>query len=199
VAPGAVGCSVFDLTPRFTHPPSAGNLSERLEFSALPVGDYVVRWDYMPKVEKGRESDRIRGREIPFTVLPLSTAPQEQALVSEFLAALPSVGWVDDSARAWLPRFYGSKFLLRVYMRTACRLNELDFDEIWNGVKRAGASPERCASLLALRLSLTDTAGHFTPEWKERIAPTLTSQIERDVLTIVPRKPTAPNKAVSGQ
>jgi len=65
--------------------------------------------------------------------------------------------------------------------------HSLDFDDIFRQVTAAGAPAERRAVLLALRLSMIDRAGRFTPEWRARLAQTLESQIERDVLEM-PRR-----------
>jgi hypothetical protein len=186
--PGEVRCAVFSILLHYGQdPPRSSFLPGLLRSTWLPAADYILYWDYVPdKAYPWRPPVLFRG-EIPFSIRPLSTDPQEQALVSEFLSAMPTVGSTNQHCRAWLPRFYGSKFLILIYMSTGHLLDALDFDDIFRQVTAAGAPAERRAALLALRLSMIDHAGRFTPEWRARLAQTLESQIERDVLAM-PRR-----------
>jgi hypothetical protein len=180
--PGEVRCALFDVLLHYGQdPPGSSDLAGLLRSTWLPAADYILYWDYVPDAARPWSKVLFRG-EIPFSIRPLSTDPREQALVSEFLSAMPAVGWTKQHCRAWMPRFYGSKFLILIYLSTGQLLDTLDFDDIFKQVTAAGAPAERRAALLALRLSMNDRAGRFTPEWRARLAPTLDSQIERDIL-----------------
>jgi hypothetical protein len=188
--PGEVRCALFDILLHYGQdPPRSSFLPRLLRSTWLPAADYILYWDYVPdRAHPWRPPVLFRG-EIPFSIRPLSTDLQEQALVSEFLSAAPTVGSTNQHCRAWLPRFYGSKFLILIYMSTGQLLDALDFDDIVRQVTAAGAPAERRAALLALRLSMIDHAGRFTPEWRARLAQTLESPIERDVLAMPRRVP----------
>ena len=186
--PGEVRCALFDILLHYGQdPPRSSFLPGLLRSTGLPAADYILYWDYVPDEAHPWAPPVLFRGEIPFSIRPLSTDHQEQALVSEFLSAMPTVGSTNQHCRAWLPRFYGSKFLILIYMSTGQLLDALDFDDIFRQVTAAGAPAERRAALLALRLSMIDHAGRFTPEWRARLAQTLESQIERDVLAM-PRR-----------
>lgn len=184
-------CEARDLTLYFgITSPGPSTVAGRLGYPNLPAGNYVLRWSYTT-AQGG--SEKFKGTDIRFSVKPLSSDPTERALMEEFLAGLPSVG-LDRSALhryalARLPRFYASRYLLRVYMSTGTLLRTLDFDKILMGVIGAGVPSRRRAALLAARLSMRDYQGRFTEEWKDSVRPKLASEIERDVLTIEPGRP----------
>lgn len=193
--PGAIQCVATDLSLHFgVIAENPANLSTRLGYPSLPVGEYLLRWEYSIHTghREGVVPEAIAGGGISFSVRPLSSAPGEQALVGDFLGGLPIVRNdrrpLHSYARNWLPRFYGSKYLMRIYLSTGQLLNDLDFDQIYKQATLAGSPPERLATLLGVRLSMTDTRGQFTSTWKRSMAPRMSSQLERDVLSIEPRE-----------
>jgi hypothetical protein len=187
---GEVRCSVLDLARLGSGPPKPNPW--QLPWMSLESGSYALVWEVRLRPQG---DDAPRTGEVRFTVRPLAENDREFSLIRSFESdlhhhrlALPHY------AREKLPEFYGSKFLIRVYLKTGPLLDELDFDEIYDGVIQAGASAERRAALLGLRLSMTDSSGRFTPEWRRRMSRKVESQIERDVLSIVPRRPSTPSR-----
>jgi hypothetical protein len=195
--PGEVSCDVRDLTAYFgTTPADTLGFAGRLGSPSLPAGEYVLEWEYYLHTRRvnGKAPSILRGERIPFSIKKLSSDPKEEALVTEFLAGLPRAKGLDRRAlqeytAAWLPRFYGSKFLLAAYLNIGSLLNVVDFDPIFEGASSAGAPPERLATLIGVRLGMVDHRNQFTPEWKARMKRRLTHQLELDVLSIEPRRP----------
>jgi hypothetical protein len=195
--PGEVLCDVRDLTAYFgdTSTDTLG-FAGRLGSPSLPAGEYVLEYEYYLHTRRvgGDARSMLKGERIPFSIKKLSSDPKEEALVTEFLAGLPRVEGLDrrplqDYTKSWLPRFYGSKFLVRAYLTTGPLLKVLDFDPIFEGALRAGAPPERLATLIGVRLRMVDQRNQFTPEWKGRMKNNLTHQVELDALSIEPRHP----------
>jgi len=193
--PSEMRCEVWDLAIYFgQRDPKGTGLAERLGYKSLRPGSYELSWEYdlhtgsrpgIPKV-------RMAGAGIRFRVVPVETAVKERALVAGFLAGLPITKPGGDRsalhsyAREWLPQFYASPYLIRVYLSTGLLLNDLDFDAIYKGARRAGASSGRLAALLGVRMSMTDTRGKFTEAWRASMRRNVPSQLERDVLMIAP-------------
>jgi hypothetical protein len=178
---GEIRCSyVYDLASRFGVGRSDSvNLWGRVGYRGfLKPGPYALSWEY--RFRPQREDKLLKG-EVRFTVRSLASDTLELSLVRSFLSDLPAFdldrGLLHRYAREKLPQFYGSKFLLRVYLTTGALLDELNLDEIFEGMKRAGAPAERRAALLALRLSMTDRRGQFTPQWKREMLRRVESQV----------------------
>lgn len=195
LGPGQVLCAVRDLTLYFgVTPRDSAGFASRIGSDYLPAGEYTMKWQYDLHTGNHKRIPQVTlVGELEFSVRHLASDPRELSLVSEFLTGLPRVGTNRSSlhvyARAWLPRFYGSKYLMRLYMATGTLLNDLDFDAIFDGVSQAGAPPERRAALLGIRLSMTDYRNNFDSGWRERTKRHVKHQLERDVLSIEPRRP----------
>jgi hypothetical protein len=191
--PGEVMCDARDLTTYFgLSQPNPASVAGGFGYPELPVGRYSLHWEYRYSIQAG-EATRITGKEISFVVNALTSEPKEQQLIEAFMRGKPRVG-LDRSpfheySQQSLPRFLGSRYLMRVYMSTGPLLKTSDFDQIFSGVRRNGAPPQRRAALLAARLTMTDYKGRFTSAWKQGMRPGLSTQLERDVLTIEPRHP----------
>jgi hypothetical protein len=149
---GRVLCDVSDLTLYFGTNADPYAFASRPGEPYLPVDGHVLKWEYQLHTgnRKGLAPVALRGPDIAFSVESVAKDPGEQALLGEFLSGLPSVGversLLHQYARLWLPRFYASRYLLDVYMATGQLLDSLDFDEIFDGVWRAGAPPGRRAA-----------------------------------------------------
>lgn len=174
---------VLDLAKFGVQSPDSVNLSGRQHDLSLEPGSYVLNWEYRYRPHPG--NDLLKG-EARFTVHPLTSDPRELSLVRSFLAGRE--GPLPPYARQRLPEFYRSKFLLRVYLYTGPLIDELNFAEIFEEVVRAGAPAQRRAALLALRLSMTDRRDQFSSHWRGQMLKKVESQVERDALSIVPRR-----------
>lgn len=195
VRPGHLLCTVRDLLSYFGTESSEGSsISDRLAMPSLPAGTYRLDWQYTLHTGHNASLPRVvlKGGSVRFSIVPLAHFPDELKLVNDSLRGLPVVRPGEDRVslhahcREWLPRFYGSRFLIRVYLDTGVLLDSLDFDAIVDGAIKAGAPPGRVAALLGVRLSMTDVRGQFTPEWKQRMAQKATSALEREILTMTP-------------
>jgi hypothetical protein len=171
-----------------------GGFSDRLGFTELAVGRYRLEWEYTAGSSAvGVESEWIARGAQSFRVLPLDSFPDERDLVERLLQDCPVVppggdrGPIHRHVHAWLPEFYRSRYLSRVYLAQGLLLNERPFLEVYRGAVDAGAPSERTAALLALRMSMTDMRGEYTDEWRDSLRELVRSQLEREVLLKRPR------------
>lgn len=189
LAAGETICDARDLLVYFGEVvDDSVNEFSRLRWPSLTPGRYslVARYALHSGFDRTIPQQTLSTDTLNFEVRPVSAEPPEERLLRGFLSATAQYGSKTSdyfvAAREWLPRFYQSHFLLRMFRECGPEMSRISTATLLDDLKKRNVSPTKRAALIGIRARIDPRARERDPHIQERLRSHAASDIERRMI-----------------
>jgi hypothetical protein len=189
LAAGDAMCEARDLLVYFGEAVNdSGSAFTRLGWPSLPPGKYrlVAVYDLHTGFDRSIQQQRLSADTLQFEVIPISAVPVEERLLAEFMAGTAQYGTKTTSyfaaARKWLPRFYRSHFLFRIFLESGPEMSRSSIETLLDNLAQHGVSPTKRATLIGIGARVDPRALERDPRTYSKLRAHATSDVERKMI-----------------
>jgi hypothetical protein len=189
LAPGKATCEARDLITYFgSGEDDSTSAFARFRWGSLAPGRYrfVARYSLHTGFDRTLPPQALSSDTLRFEVLPLSSAPAEERLLDQFVAGTarygPKTGEYFEAVRRMLPRFYESRFLLRMFRECGPEMSRVSTEAVLDSLARHGVNETRRAAFVGIRAQIDPRAKERDSQTHSRMRAHAQSDLERRMI-----------------